>query len=180
MWVRFPPGVQHSRKTKLVASLCLISRSRLGSIPTTTTKQKERLHMTANQKLNTCHKVRIENCKGELLEPRENYGKWAYWCGNKKVRGWSSISCNCKKMSADNLKEPDADYLYKKVKIIKHIEDEGYISPRPYVKQLIGEVGVIVDYSNSHGLCFGVVFHAPGHPDSLEILWFEPEEVKFL
>jgi hypothetical protein len=35
------------------------------------------------------HKTRIENCQGKLAEPRESYGKWAYWWGTDKG-GWHS------------------------------------------------------------------------------------------
>ena len=61
--------------------------------------------------------------------------------------------------------EHDAEYLLKRVKV-------GI------------QYGVIVDFSNSHGLCFGVVFpniHGnSGRTETLEIKWFEPEEIEIL
>lgn len=43
----------------------------------------------------TCHKTRVENCKGNLADPRDQYGKWAYWCKDIKfrVRGWRAEPC---------------------------------------------------------------------------------------
>lgn len=41
---------------------------------------------------------------------------------------------------------------------------------------------VVVDYSDAHGLCYGVVFpNANGHSgrtNNLQIHWFEPEEIE--
>jgi hypothetical protein len=46
----------------------------------------------------------------------------------------------------------------------------------------IGQTGIIVDVSDSHGLCYGVVFPnisgADGRQDSLSVYWFEPNELK--
>jgi len=43
------------------------------------------------------HKTRIEKCNGTLLEPEAMYTKWAYWCPNRKVHGWTSKPCTCPK-----------------------------------------------------------------------------------
>ena len=53
--------------------------------------------------LRKCHKTRLENCTGRLLEGRKRYGEWAYWCG--KVDdvnhpcdvGWSNTPCEHQK-----------------------------------------------------------------------------------
>jgi hypothetical protein len=46
-----------------------------------------------------------------------------------------------------------------------------------------GDIGVVVDYSDSHGLCYGLVFPNTkgfyGRTDSLPIRWFDPKEVSF-
>ena len=36
------------------------------------------------------HKTRTQNCPGVMIEPIENYGKWAYWYGNGDHTGWHS------------------------------------------------------------------------------------------
>ena len=51
--------------------------------------------MSHYQNVDTCHKTRIENCKGSLLDPILSYDKWAYWCKLKK--GWFNKQCDCKK-----------------------------------------------------------------------------------
>jgi hypothetical protein len=55
---------------------------------------------------------------------------------------------------------------------------------RSYVKKYIGQTGVVVDYSNSHGECYGLVFPNEkgyyGRTDSLEIFWFDPIELEIL
>lgn len=45
------------------------------------------------------------------------------------------------------------------------------------------QIGVCVDFSDSHGLIYGLVFpnlhgHS-GRKDELKIHWFEPEEIEF-
>jgi hypothetical protein len=63
--------------------------------------------------------------------------------------------------------ERDARYLLKTVKV-----------------KLSGKTGVIVDYSNAHGLCFGIVYpNTRGHygrEESLFIEWFDPNEIEFV
>lgn len=51
--------------------------------------------MSSKQSLRTCHKTRIVNCKGHLLEPRERYMKWAYWCKDNRPGhcGWTTLPC---------------------------------------------------------------------------------------
>ena len=45
-------------------------------------------------------------------------------------------------------------------------------------------VGVIVDYSNGHGLCYGVVFpNLNGYygrigKETLQVHWYEPDEIE--
>lgn len=60
--------------------------------------------------------------------------------------------------------ESDAQYLLKRVKVGK-------------------KYGVIVDFSNSHGLCFGVVFPntngSYGREDSLTIEWIDEVDVMY-
>jgi len=48
----------------------------------------------------------------------------------------------------------------------------------------IGLIGVIVDISDAHGLCYGLVFpneHGyAGRLDSLPVFWFEPDEIELV
>lgn len=50
------------------------------------------------------------------------------------------------------------------------------------VKTPTGDIAVIVDYSDGHGLCYGVVFPNVngyyGRKDNFEIHWFEPEQLE--
>ena len=61
--------------------------------------------------------------------------------------------------------EPDAEYLLKRVRVGK-------------------KYGVIVDFSNAHGLFFGVVFPnvrgSSGRSGVLNIEWLDPDEVDIL
>lgn len=50
--------------------------------------------MSSRQDIYKDHKTRLENCKGVLLEPIENYGKWAYWYGDG-LGGWHSKPKSC-------------------------------------------------------------------------------------
>jgi hypothetical protein len=54
-------------------------------------------------------------------------------------------------------------------------KDSEYVHKRRYVKKFIGKVGVIVDVSNAHGLCYGIIF--PERKEYLKVYWFEPNEV---
>lgn len=45
----------------------------------------------SGRSIDTCHKTRIENCKGSLALPREAYDKWAYWC--KDDKSWRPLPC---------------------------------------------------------------------------------------
>lgn len=53
----------------------------------------------SGQNVKKHHKTRIENCKGSLLDKKENYKKWAYWCPNNWPNGWLSKPCNCKRIT---------------------------------------------------------------------------------
>jgi len=69
--------------------------------------------------------------------------------------------------------EPDASYLLRIVKALDKDEPSGEM-----------RYGVIIDFSNAHGLCFGVIF--PNTKGSynrdiiMKIQWFDPEEVEFI
>ena len=69
--------------------------------------------------------------------------------------------------------EPDASYLLRIVKALDKDEPGGEM-----------RYGVIVDFSNAHGLCFGVIFPnikgSSSRETKLLIHWFEPEEVEFI
>ena len=76
--------------------------------------------------------------------------------------------------------------MRKSVKIIKrdYKADEQYVVARDYVEKHIGEIGVIMDISDAHGLSYGVVFPntngEKGRHYYFEIYWFEPTEVEIL
>ena len=61
--------------------------------------------------------------------------------------------------------EPDAVYLLQRVDVA-------------------GRAGVIVDFSNSHGLCFGVIFPnrdgSSARTETMKVKWFDPDEVEIL
>ena len=68
--------------------------------------------------------------------------------------------------------EPDAKYLLKTVRV------------NQFTYEKCKGLGVIVDFSNAHGLCFGVVFPtvfgSQGRNETLAICWFEPHQVEIL
>lgn len=42
-----------------------------------------------------CHRATLPVAqRGVMLEPLENYGRWAYYCG-KTGGGWRSKPCDC-------------------------------------------------------------------------------------
>lgn len=79
------------------------------------------------------------------------------------------------------MNEPDEKYLLKTVKVISYSGDAGYTISRAYVNYYMNQNGVIVDFSNSHGLCFGIVFPnrygSQERKDSLHVYWFEQDEI---
>lgn len=46
--------------------------------------------MSTKNDISKPHKCLVKTCKGRLLEPIENYGKWAYWHGDGHPIGWHS------------------------------------------------------------------------------------------
>jgi hypothetical protein len=57
--------------------------------------------MSSKQSLEICHRAKIETAsKGSLKDPRESYGKYAYWCAKAKS-GWRAKPCNCEKIVND-------------------------------------------------------------------------------
>jgi len=44
----------------------------------------------SGRNISTCHKARVSKCKG-CLDPKEKYGKWAYWC--KDDFRWRAEPC---------------------------------------------------------------------------------------
>ncbi len=51
--------------------------------------------MSSNRDTCKHHKTRIKNCKGTLLDDKSKYSKWAYWCPERRIKGWSSSMCDC-------------------------------------------------------------------------------------
>jgi hypothetical protein len=76
------------------------------------------------------------------------------------------------------------EVLRKSARVVANTGNYGYTIDRPYVDEYMNEVGIIVDYSDSHGECYGLVFpNKKGHygrKESLEVFWFEPEEIEIL
>ena len=62
--------------------------------------------MSSRQDVKTHHKTRTDKCKGRLLDSEESYGKWAYWCPNRKIAGWSAVPCQCDKKEKYNARFP--------------------------------------------------------------------------
>ena len=49
--------------------------------------------MRKSQNIKKHHKTRTENCKGNMSDPKDDYGKWAYWCPSKS--SWLAKPCVC-------------------------------------------------------------------------------------
>lgn len=74
--------------------------------------------------------------------------------------------------------------IYRRAKIVHHGSDSEYTMDRKYVDEYMGAWGVIVDYSDSHGECYGIVFAnfngSSGRKEHLEVFWFEPDEIEII
>jgi hypothetical protein len=50
--------------------------------------------MSSKYDIKTCHRATVKTAsEGILLSPIENYGKYAYWCAEERMKGWRAQPC---------------------------------------------------------------------------------------